>query len=359
MKVKFNSQSDLVFKKTLYKRVNDYFTENNLSRHHTQGMIIKTIVMILLYLVPFLIILTAGFPVWANYMLYFIMGIGVAGIGMSVMHDGNHAGYSGNQKVNKWMGFTMNMIGADAYNWKIKHNKLHHVFTNIYNKDEDINSRVILRFAYAAPLRKYHRFQHLYAWFFYALMTLAMVFGDINRRISYRKKGITNLPVAKYRKAMFWLIISKVVYFFALIGLPLMLTNMLWWQVLIGFLILHITTGIILAVVFQMAHVVEGPGQALPNTNGNIEESLIVHQLKSTADFSKNNKWLSWYVGGLNFQIEHHLFPRVCHVHYPAIAKIVEKTTAEFNVPYYVYDNFTDAFVSHYRTLKKLGRVKV
>ncbi len=359
MKVKFNSRADSEFKKVLYKRVNDYFTDNQLSKHQNPTMVIKTIVMLSLYLLPFVLILTAGFPVWVNFLLYFIMGIGVAGIGMSVMHDGNHAGYSQNQKVNRWMGLTMNLIGADAYNWKIKHNKLHHVFTNIYSKDEDIDSRVVLRFAYAAPLKKHHRFQHIYVWFFYSLMSLAMVFGDIYRRVIYRKKGITNLPKSKFRWSMFWLIVSKVVYFFFLIGLPLLLTNMVWWQVVLGFLILHLTTGIILAVIFQMAHVVEGPEQALPDDNGMIKDSLILHQMRSTADFSKNNKLLSWFVGGLNFQVEHHLFPRICHVHYPAIAKIVEKTTAEFNVPYYVYDSFTDAFASHFRTLKKLGRVKV
>ena len=346
------------FKKTLFKRVNQYFSDKGISKHHTPGMVFKTIVMLLVYFTPFIMILSIPMPFWMVLILYFIMGIGTAGIGMSVMHDANHSGYSKNQKLNRWLGFTMNLIGADAYNWKIKHNKLHHVFTNIYGKDEDINSRVILRFAFAAPLKKYHKYQYLYAWVFYSLMTFSMIVGDIAKRISYRKSGITNISPSLFRRSMVWLIVSKVLYFGSMFGLPLVFTGLVWWQVLLGFVIMHLTAGTILSLVFQMAHVVEGPEQPTPGQNGKIPESLILHQLKTTSDFSKNNKFLSWYVGGLNFQVEHHLFPKVCHVHYPALAKIVEQTTKEFNMPYHVYGSFAEAFKSHVRTLKKLGSVK-
>ncbi len=356
--ISFAKEQNLDFKKALYNRVNQYFSDNGISKHHTPVMLTKTAIMLLIYIIPFIAILSINMPVWVAMILFFIMGVGIAGIGMSVMHDANHAGYSDNQKVNFWMGLTMNMIGADAYNWKIKHNKLHHVFTNVYGKDEDINSRVILRFAYASPLKKYHRFQYLYAWFFYALMSFSMVFGDISKRINYRKQGITHLSVHAYRRSMAWLIFSKIIYFAAIVGLPLIFTSLLWWQVLLGFVIMHFTTGIILSIVFQMAHVVEGPEQILPDENGKLPDSLLLHQLKTTSDFSRRNKLLSWYVGGLNFQIEHHLFPRICHVHYPAISKIVEATTKEFNMPYYVNDRFSDAFRAHVMTLKKLGKVQ-
>ncbi len=357
--VSFAKERNPDFKKALYGRVNQYFTDKGISKHHTPGMLTKTLVMLLIYLIPFIAILSINMPVWMVMFLFFIMGFGIAGIGMSVMHDANHGGYSGNQKVNRWMGLTMNLIGADAYNWKIKHNKLHHVFTNVYGHDEDIDSRFVLRFAYAAPLKRYHKFQYLYVWFFYSLMSLSMVFGDIPKRIKYRKKGITNISVYAYRRSMAWLIFSKVLYFGMILGLPMVFTSLLWWQVLLGFVIMHFTAGVILSVIFQMAHVVEGPQQILPDEKGKLPDSLLVLQLKSTSDFSRRNKFLSWFVGGLNFQVEHHLFPRICHVHYPAISKIVEATTREFNMPYYVYDNFADALRSHVRTLKKLGRHKV
>ncbi len=356
--VSFEQKRDVEFKKTLYQRVSEYFNQHGLSKNHTPGMVFKSAIMLSIYIVPFLLILTIPMPLFIVFILYFIMGIGMAGVGMSVMHDSNHAAYSNNQRINILMGFTMNMLGADAYNWKIKHNKLHHVFTNIYGKDEDIDSRVILRFAYAAPLKKYHRYQHIYAWFLYSLMSLSMLFGDIPKRFTYRKKGITNISLSRFRKSVAWLIFSKTLYIAVLLVLPIAVTSLQWWHVLIGFLIMHFTTGFILSVIFQMAHVVEGPGQALPDERGKIHDIMLVHQLKETCDFSRGNKWLSWYVGGLNYQVEHHLFPRICHVHYPAISKIVEKTTRDFTMPYFVYDTFGSAIRSHYRTLKNLGRVQ-
>lgn len=355
-KISFARNRDLQFKKALHSRVNAYFETNGLSKHNNAAMVVKTVVMLSLYIVPFILILSIHMPFWAILLLYIVMGVGVAGIGMSVMHDANHFGYSKNQKTNRFVGLSMNLLGADSYNWKIKHNKLHHVFTNIYGKDEDINSRVILRFAFGSPLKKYHRYQYLYAWFFYALMTLSMMFGDISKRISNRKRGLTNISLHAFRRSMAWMVVSKILYFGIIIGLPIILTGLLWWQVLLGFLLMHLVAGTIMSIVFQMAHVVEGAGQAIPDGQGRIPDSLIVHQLKSTADFSKGNRLISWYVGGLNFQIEHHLYPKVCHVHYPAIARIVEATTREFNIPYNVYDTFGEAIRAHIKTLRRLGR---
>ncbi|MEE4177527.1 MAG: acyl-CoA desaturase [Bacteroides sp.] len=355
-KISFARNRDLEFKKALHSRVNAYFESKGLSKNCNAAMVVKTIVMLSLYIVPFILILSIPMPYWTVLLMYFLMGVGVAGIGMSVMHDANHFGYSKNPRINRLVGFSMNLLGADSYNWKIKHNKLHHVFTNIYGKDEDINSRVILRFAFGSPLKKYHRYQYLYAWFFYALMTLSMMFGDISKRISNRKRGLTNISAGAFWRSMAWLIVSKVLYFGVIIGLPIILTDLLWWQVLLGFLLMHLVAGTIMSLIFQMAHVVEGTAQAIPDAEGRIQDSLIVHQLRSTADFSKGNKLISWYVGGLNFQVEHHLYPKVCHVHYPAIARIVETTTREFSIPYNVYNTFGEAIRAHIQTLRRLGR---
>lgn len=357
-KVTFNNSRDTEFSRVLKKRVNEYFERAGLSKHHTPAMVWKSVVMLGLYIVPFVLILSCGFQGWINMLMYLVMGFGLAGIGMSVMHDANHFGYSSNPKVNRWMGNTIFLLGADAYNWKIKHNKLHHIYTNIYGSDEDINSRAILRFAYAAPLRPWHRYQHLYAWALYALMSLSMILRDAHKRREYRDRGVTNISPQAFRRSMVWLHVSKVLYFGAIFGLPLWLTAMPWWQVLLGFLLMHLTAGLIMSLIFQMAHVVEGPVQTNSDDLRRVDHSLIRHQLMSTADFSRRNRLITWYSGGLNFQVEHHLFPRVCHIHYPALAPIVEATTREFNLPYHVHERFGDAFRSHFRTLKRLGREK-
>lgn len=358
-KVEFDNRVDAGFTRVLKQRVNDYFESSGFSRHHNPAMVFKTVVMLALYIVPFVLMLVFPFTGWLNMLMYVVMGFGLAGIGMSVMHDANHFGYSSNQKVNHWVGLTIFLLGADAYNWKIKHNKLHHVYTNIYGSDEDINNRAILRFAYAAPLKKYHRYQHIYAWALYALMSLSMILGDVRKRKEYRKRGVTNISEAVFSRSMIWLKVAKMLYFAILFGLPLLFTSMPWWQILLGFLLMHLTAGIIMSLIFQMAHVVEGPVQTLCDEERKVHHSLIRHQLMSAADFAKKNPVITWYVGGLNFQVIHHLFPRVCHIHYPAIAPIVDEVTREYNMPYHVHKTFWDAFSSHFRVLKRLGREQV
>ncbi|HXP51255.1 MAG TPA: fatty acid desaturase, partial [Bacteroidia bacterium] len=128
-----------------------------------------------------------------------------------------------------------------------------------------------------------------------------------------------------------------------------------WWQVLLGFFIMHWVAGCILSTVFQMAHVVEGAEQPMPDKTGIIHQDWAIHELHTTSDFARGNKFLNWYVGGLNFQIEHHLFPQISHVHYKNIAPIVEQTAKEFGLNYNLKPTFRSALASHIRRLKELG----
>jgi len=141
-----------------------------------------------------------------------------------------------------------------------------------------------------------------------------------------------------------------------MIAVPLMVMDITWWQWLIGFLSIQLTAGIILGIIFQLAHTVEGTEQIKRDEDGKMDDSWAVHQLKTTSNFAMNNHLINWYVGGLNFQIEHHLFPRVCSVHYPAISKILQSTAQQFNVPYHYHRTLPSAIRSHYRVLKDLGR---
>jgi linoleoyl-CoA desaturase len=146
------------------------------------------------------------------------------------------------------------------------------------------------------------------------------------------------------------------VYFFTAIGLPIIFSGFTWWQVLLGFFIMHCTAGMIMSIVFQMAHIVEGVDQPIPNPSGNIENEWAIHQLQTTANFSRRSRIMNWFIGGLNFQIEHHLFPNICHIHYRKISHIVEKTALEYGLQYNMKTTFVHALVSHTRMLKSLGR---
>ena len=354
--LKFINTDKQQFMATVRKNVNDYFKEKGISPKGGWKIILKTIIMITIYLAPFIIMLTVNMSAWFMLPLIILMGIGMAGIGMSVMHEGVHGSSSSKSWVNKLLGGSMYTLGSNVFNWKIQHNILHHSFTNIDGYDEDIQSRVIIRLSKHAPLWKIHRFQYIYAFFLYSLLTINRMVGDFKLFWAYNKAGFAKQHQVKPAIEYMYMIAAKAIYLFITIGLPLLLTNLAWWQVLLGFFIMHLVAGAIMSTVFQMAHQVEGLVQPLPNSDGNIENEWATHQMYTTANFSRNNRFLSWFVGGLNFQIEHHLFPNINHIHYRNISVIVEKTAYDFGLPYIKNASFRQAFVSHVRTLKALGR---
>jgi len=337
------------------KNVYDYFKENDISTKGDVRMYFKAIIMLLLYIIPFIVILTTTMNLWWALSLVLLMGIGEAGIGMSVMHDAAHGAFSKKQWVNKFFSSTMFLLGSNTFNWNIQHNILHHTFTNIYGFDQDIETKAVIRLCSHAPLKKYHRFQHFYAFFLYGLMTIARLVTDFKQLINFSKEGITQAHGRNPKLEIIKLIISKALYLSVIIGLPLLLTDFTWWQILAGFIIMHFTAGIIMSIVFQMAHVVEGADQPLPNTLGNIEENWVLHELNTTSNYARNNGFLNWYAGGLNFQIEHHLFTNICHIHYSKISPIVEQTVRDFGFTYNVKPSFTSALISHFQRLKELG----
>ena len=354
--VKFNNQAQADFFLTLRKRVNQHFKDNNITRFGNREMIVKTVVLLGVYLGSFTLILTLPFSPWLLLPFALLMGFAMAGIGMSVMHDALHGSYSKSATLNKIMGRSLNFLGGSAFIWNIQHNVLHHTYTNIHGMDEDIETKVIVRLCKHAPVKHFYRFQHLYVFFAYGLMTLLMLVSDFIKLFKYHKRGIVEKKNVRVGREYTKMATYKIFYLLLMIGLPLLLTSLAWWQILIGFLIIHLTAGYILSTVFQLAHVVEGAEQPMPDSEGSMQNAWAVHQLLTTSNFSRNNRFLNWYVGGLNFQIEHHLFPNICHVHYRKLSKIVQETAEEFQLPYNLKPSFVDALQSHIRMLKILGR---
>lgn len=346
------------FVSTLNQRVRGYFTTNQISKHANREMIIKTIIMFGLYITPYVLVVTGVITSpFVLVLVPIVMGFGLAGIGLSVMHDANHGAYSSKPWVNDLIGYSLNFVGANAFNWKIQHNVLHHSYTNIHDHDEDISPRGVLRLSPHTRWKWIHQFQHLYAWFLYGLMTIVwMTTKDFVRIVEYQRSGLMAKHKANVTKEWLIMIFTKLFYVGYLIIIPLFFTALAWWQILVGILIMHYLTGFILAVIFQPAHVTHGTEYPLPDENSNMKTNWAIHQLLTTANFGNRSRWFSWYVGGLNFQIEHHLFPNICHVHYRKIAGIVEETAREFGLPYRSYVTFAGALAGHANLLKELGR---
>lgn len=343
---------------TLTQRVNQYFSTNKIQRTANQEMVFKTLFMFALYLIPYFLIISGSITnIWLLFLLCLVLGTGMAGIGLSIMHDANHGSYSAKSWINNLLGFSLNLVGGYSFNWKVQHNVLHHTYTNVHEVDEDISPRGVLRMAPGSQWKFFHRYQHVYAWFFYGLLTFVWVMiKDFARLANYQKAG--HLKKFNTTPAREWaiLLLSKVFYIGYIIVIPILVLPVSWWQVLIGFFAMHYVAGFILAIIFQPAHVIEGTEFPMPDENGNLENNWAIHQMHTTTNFGRKHKAFSWYVGGLNYQVEHHLFPNICHVHYKNISHIVEDTAKEFGVPYKSKDTFMQAIVAHTRLLKTLGK---
>lgn len=357
--VRFSNLNQADFFRTLRKRVDEYFAKNGLKKTANTHMVIKTITMLSLYVVPFASLFLIPFTAWwQTLFVWFLMGVGLSGVGFSIMHDAVHGAYSNNKFVNELLGSTMYLLGGNVFTWKVKHNVMHHTYTNVHNMDEDIQSRVIIRMCPHAPLYKIHRYQHIYSGILYGLLTFFMVLADFFKVFYYNKKGFNPAVKPNFAIEFTKLIVTKALYFFFILVVPIMVLPFAWWQTFLGFVVMHLASGFILSIIFQMAHVVEETDFPIPDDNGNLENSWAIHQLRTTSDFARGNKFISWFVGGLNYQVEHHLFPNICHVYYPEISKIVESTAKEYNVPYHYHKTFGQAIASHYRIMRRFGREK-
>jgi len=342
------------FAEEVKDRVAAYFDERGLTRNATPAMVVKTVVLLGLTFLPYGLALTNRFSALTMLGFAVLMGIGLAGIGFAISHDALHGAYSRNPRVNELLGRTFDLLGANGYMWKITHNVIHHTYTNIDGIDEDLAVSPLLRLSPGAPLLRIHRFQHLYGLAAYSMSTIFWVFVKDFKYFFQKDLGpYKDKKHARSEWVNLW--VSKAIYYGWSIVIPLLVLNIPWWQFAIGYLVMHLTAGFILGVVFQLAHVVEGPEYPVPDSAGKMEEAWLVHEMETTANFARRSKLVSWYVGGLNFQIEHHLFPKTCSVHYPAISTIVKDVADKYGVPYYEQPTVMSAVRSHLRMLRKFG----
>lgn len=353
--VKFEKKDPAMFFKTLHSRVNQYFSDNNIKKSGNFKMYFKTLVMLSLYLVPLVLVLTKVVTGPWVLLMYMILGVGTAGIGLSIMHDANHGSYSKFSWVNNVLSYSMNLVGGSSFTWKMQHNLMHHTYTNIYHLDEDIDDKPFLRLSPHGKVKWYHKFQHRYAPVLYSLATISWIsFKDFRQLIRYNRSGLTKRSGYNPTLVSIVMVLSKALYFFVFLGLPFIL-GIKWYYAIPGFIIAHLIAGYVITVIFQLAHVVEGPEHHDALETPKMKNTWAIHQLRTTANFSRKNKFLTWFVGGLNYQIEHHLFPNICHVHYPKVAEIVRNTVKEFGLPYHEYKRFFQAYRSHKRVLRSFG----
>ena len=312
--------------------------------------------MLALFIVPLSLLATGSVSnVGLLFALYVMAGLGMAGIGMGVMHDAIHGSYSKNKKINTLLGYSFNLIGANQTVWRIQHNILHHTYTNIDHADDDLNAPFFLRFSPHAKHYWVHQFQHIYIWFFYGISTISWITTkDFVRLKRYREMGFLSKK-NEYQRELVAMTAWKLFYYSYAIVLPMILLPFAWWVILLAFLCMHFVTGILVSIVFQIAHIMPEVDFPLPDTQGVINDNWYGHQFATTSNFSPKSNLLFWLIGGLNYQVEHHVLPDVCHVHYKSLTKIVSDTAKEFGMPYYVKKSMAQAIWDHTKMLRSLG----
>ena len=352
---KFIQTSNNDFQRKLQERVNDYFARNEIVRKADKSMFWKTFFAFGFYALVYVVILFGSISnLGVYFFLWVLLGLGHTFIGICVMHDKVHGAYTNNKFVSFLLEIPILLIGVDSKIWSIEHNIIHHNYTNVNGIDPDINPRFFFRFSKDQPKRWFHRFQHVYATFLYGLLTIEWItLKDFNTVRKFYSLGFLKTG---WEAAFLTLqiLIKKLVFFAVFLIIPLLVLPFPNYLILLMFLTMVVVSGIVMTIIFQLAHVV--PNVEFADVDRDKQVNWHLHQMRTTSNFAMNNKVLTFFLGGLNFQIEHHLFPDVCHVHYQSLSKIVQNTAREFDYPYHSNSTFLVAIRKHYSLLKELGK---
>lgn len=353
-KISFNNTNSPFFK-SLKKKVNNYFLEKKLTKTGGRKLFLKSSLIVLSALTIFSVLVFFTPSTLFSVVLCGLFGFNLAAIGFNIMHEGGHGSFSKYKWLNNLSAYSLNLLGGTIHFWKQRHNIDHHTYTNIEGMDHDIDVK-FMRMHKEQPRHWYHKFQHIYWVLLYGISYMAWIlYQDFEKYFSIKmRKADEQRKLDIKEHLIFWL--TKITYISVYLILPVLLVG--WIKTLIGFIIVSVVCGFSISIVFQLAHVVEGTQFPQPDEQTNkIQKEWAVHQLNTTANFATKNKIVSWFLGGLNFQVEHHLFPGISHIHYPDINKLVKETCQEFNVTYLEHRTMGKAFISHILHIKKLGNV--
>jgi linoleoyl-CoA desaturase len=353
-KISFNNKNATFFK-SLTEETDSYFSSQKLLKTGNWRLYAKTVILIFSAISIYLLVLVIPMPILYTTVLGLALGFISACIGFNVMHDANHGSYSSKKWINETLGLTLNALGGNSFIWKYKHNVIHHTYTNVDGMDDDIAKSPFIRMCETQRWVPAHRYQHFYTPFLYAVSSAFWVlFQDFEK---YFKPKLNNVSISEKMPLkdhlIFW--VSKLLYVLFYLLIPAMLIG--WLPCVVFFIALHIGLGLTLAIVFQLAHVVDITHFEFttPGETKRIDDEWAIHQLKTTANFSPSNPVITWLAGGLNYQVEHHLFPRVSHIHYPMLSKIVRSKCQEFGLPYHSIPSLGKAVTAHFRYLKVMG----
>ena len=345
------------FHRELRARVKTFFAAPENSARDVPGIYWKSFVILAWTFGSYLLMF--WFTAWWQILLLSAsLGLAMAAVGFNIQHDGGHSAYSERRWINRIMAYTMDLIGASSYVWKHRHNIIHHTYTNITGHDGDVDLGFLGRLTPHQPRLSFHRFQQYYLWPLYGFVTAKWHLLDDFNSVIRGKIGETSFPRPK-GKDLFYFLGGKAIFFSMAFVIPV-IVGFPWYMAAGVYFLATFLQGIVMSMVFQLAHVIEDAEFPMPEGDSmKMEAAWAVHQVQTTVNFAMESRIVSWYTGGLNYQIEHHLFPHVCHLNYPKLSKVVASVCDEFGVEYNKYDTVTGAVAAHYRWLKEMGQPDV
>ncbi len=345
---------DTAFQLELRRRVENYFRTTGRRQRDCWQMYVKTAFLVAAFASSYVLLVFVAQTWGQGLLLAVLLGLSAAGIGFNVQHDGGHRAYSHYPWINRLMAMTLELMGGSSYLWRWKHVVFHHTYVNITGHDTDIDLGILARLTPHQKRHAFHRWQHLYLWPLYGLLAIKWQLVDDFRKLISGRISTQPFPRPKGWELVI-LVAGKAIFFTVAFGIPMRFHSV---GVVLGYYgVAGLVTGLVLSVVFQVAHCVEEAEFPLPRTNtGRIDHAWAIHQVETTVDFARRSPVVAWLVGGLNFQIEHHLFPRISHINYPAISKVVEETCRDYGIRYTEFKTFRAGLVSHFRWLRQMGR---
>jgi linoleoyl-CoA desaturase len=350
-KLKFSKNN--AFQVELRRRVDAFFRNTGRRERDCVQMYVKTAILLLGFAAFYVLLVFFAQTWWQALPLSILLGLVAAGIGFNIQHDGGHQAYSNIPWVNQLMGMTIELIGGSYYNWRWQHTVFHHIYVNITEHDTDLDIGIFGRLTPHQQWRPFHQWQHYYLWLLYGLMGIKWQLYDDFHSVLTKQMGDHQYPRPQGWDLVIFLG-GKATFLSLVFGIPLFFHPI--WVVLAFYGVAASVFGVVLSIVFQLAHAVEEAEFPLPQKDtGRIDNDWAMHQVETTVNFSRYNPVITWFLGGLNFQVEHHLFPRICHVNYPAISQLVEETCQEFGVKYIEHKSFWAGVVSHFRWLRRMG----
>ncbi len=351
-RIKFGKSGN--FQNELKRRVDEFLLRTGRRPRDCWQMYLKSAILLSTYAATYGLLVFVAQTWWQALPLAVLLGLTTAAIGFNIQHDAGHQAYSSRPWINKLMAMTLDFIGGSSYIWHWKHAVFHHTYVNITGHDADIELGVLGRLSPHQKHYALHRWQHIYLWPLYGLLAIQWHFQSDFYEVIIGRIGRHRFPRPKGWDLVTFLA-GKAVFATVAFVIPLMFHSI--WIVLAYYALVAVVLGITMSIIFQLAHAVEEAEFPLPRAGTDrIDNAWAIHQAETTVDFARRSAIAAWLLGGLNFQVEHHLFPRICHINYPAISSTVEATCREFGVKYVEHSTFGAGLASHFRWLRKMGQ---